>query len=139
MAEQPTADADPRVGLAEDRTHMANLRTSLALDRTMLAWLRTNLTMATFGFGLVGFFRSARQANPSAEMARLHEGAINFGIWLMVLGIAATVFAGVAHLATLRRLRRREAPVLTHWPLSVMVAFLVALGGLVGLWSVLSR
>ena len=37
------------------------------LDRTTLAWIRTTLTMATFGFGMVGFFRSLSATSPSAR------------------------------------------------------------------------
>lgn len=65
-----------REHLVEDRTRMARFRTQLALDRTTLAWVRTTLTMVTFGFGLVGFFRSLRQSDPNPQTIRLHEGAI---------------------------------------------------------------
>jgi uncharacterized membrane protein YidH (DUF202 family) len=139
MNQQSANSHDPRVNLAQDRTRMATFRTQLALDRTTLAWIRTTLTMATFGFGLVGFFRSLRQANPSAQTIQLHEGAILFGTSLVILGIAATILAGVSHLLTLRRLRRGEVPVLTIWPLSVTVAVLLAIAGLAGLWSLLAR
>ena len=57
--------ADPRTDLARTRTGLAAYRTGLALDRTTLAWIRTTLTMGSFGFGLVGFFRSVREKNPS--------------------------------------------------------------------------
>ena len=49
--------ADPKTDLALQRTGMAGFRTQLALDRTTLAWIRTTLTMASFRFGMVGFFR----------------------------------------------------------------------------------
>src|SRR5450755_336317 len=88
---------DPRVSLALRRTSMASFRTQLALDRTTLAWIRTTLTMATFGFGMVGFFRSLQQSSPTPETIRLHEGAIQFGTSLIVLGIIATVLAGLSH------------------------------------------
>ncbi|HVN32079.1 MAG TPA: DUF202 domain-containing protein [Thermoanaerobaculaceae bacterium] len=139
MAQGPPTTADPRVGLAERRTRMAVFRTTLALDRTTLAWIRTTLTMATFGFGMVGFFRSLRESHPSAETIRLHEGAIGFGKSLIVLGIAATLLAGASHLRALRRLRRNEVPVLTRWPSSVTVALLFAIATLVGLWSLFVR
>lgn len=127
---------DPRVKLAGHRTNMANFRTQLALDRTTLSWIRTTLTMAGFGFGTVGFFRSLQQSSPSPETVRLHEGAIRFGAGLIMLGIAATVFAGLSHWSTLRRLRRGDLPALTQWPLSLTVAFLFAAMALVGLWEV---
>jgi len=134
-----TKPADPRIDLAKDRTSFAKFRTQLALDRTTLAWIRTALTMATFGFGTVGFFRSLRQASPTPEAVQLHASAIRFGVGLIVLGIAATVCSGVAHWAALRRLRRDEAPVLTRWPLSVAVATLLAILGTIALWSLLVR
>jgi putative membrane protein len=55
-AMNPQRTSPPDADLARDRTVMAKFRTQLALDRTTLAWIRTTLTMATFGFGTVGFF-----------------------------------------------------------------------------------
>jgi inner membrane protein YidH len=134
---QPTAD--PRVDLARERTDMAKFRTQIALDRTTLAWVRTTLTMATFGFGTVGFFRSLRQANPTPYAILMHEGAIRFGLALIILGIVATVLAIISHWFTLRRLHRDELPVLTQWPLSITVAMLLTVIGLVSLWNVFPR
>ena len=122
-----------------DRTIMAKLRTQLALDRTTLAWIRTTLTMATFGFGVVAFFRALQEKSPSPETAHLHESAIRFGTSLVILGIGATVLAGIAHWFTLRRLRRGQDLVLTQWPLSITVAMLLALIGLESLWHLLRR
>lgn len=135
MSDETPKSGDPRVELANHRTGMASFRTSLALDRTTLAWIRTTLTMASFGFGLVAFFRAVRESSPSAETQRLHEGAIAFGLALIVLGLIATVAAGLSHWFTLRRLLRGQPPVLTSWPLSITVAFLFAVIGLVGLWA----
>ena len=129
----------PNVDLARDRTGMAKFRTKLALDRTTLAWIRTTLTMATFGFGMVGFFRSLRERSPTPETVLLHEQAIRFGISLIILGIVATVLAGISHWLTLRRLRRNETLVLTQWPLSIAVAMLLAIIGLVLLWDLVLR
>jgi putative membrane protein len=130
---------EPAAKLAADRTSMASFRTQLALDRTTLAWIRTALTMATFGFGMVAFFRTLRQENPGEETIRLHYGAIDFGIALIVLGLVATVLAGVSHWFTLRRLRRGEHPVLRQWPLSITVALLLAVLCLAGLWAALQQ
>ena len=121
--------------LADDRSKMATFRTHLALERTTLAWIRTTLTMASFGFGTVAFFRSLREANQSAETIRLHEVAIRFGVALILVAIAATVLAGLSHWFSLRRLRRSETPVISQWPLSITVGMLLAVAGLVGLWS----
>ncbi|MGE5362179.1 MAG: YidH family protein [Bacteroidales bacterium] len=132
-----TPPPDPRVGLAKNRTSFAKFRTQLALDRTTLAWIRTALTMATFGFGTVGFFRSLRETSPTPESVQLHASAIRFGVGLIVLGIAATVLSGVAHWRALRRLRRDEVPALSRWSLSITIALLLAIVGLVSLWDLL--
>jgi uncharacterized membrane protein YidH (DUF202 family) len=130
--------SDPRVGLAQDRTGMANFRTQLALDRTTLAWIRTALTLATFGFGTIGFFRSLREHSPTPEAVHMHESAIRFGIALVILGIVAIVLSGTSHWLTLRRLRQNRTPVLTQWPLSITVAMLLAIIGLASLWKFLA-
>ena len=122
-----------------DRPDMTGFNIKLALDRTTLAWIRTTLTMASFGFGLVAFFRSLQQGSPSAETARLHQGAIHFGVALIVMGILVTTCAGLSHWFTLRRLRRGEDPVLSQWPLSITVALLFTVIGLVGLWELLRQ
>ena len=134
-----TPSVDPRTGLAKDRTSFAKFRTQLALDRTTLAWIRTALTMATFGFGTVGFFRSLREASPTPETIQLHQSAVRFGVALIALGVGATILSGITHWRALRRLRHNEAPVLRQWPLSLTVALLLAVLGLASLWSLLAR
>jgi uncharacterized membrane protein YidH (DUF202 family) len=130
---------DPRVGLAQDRTGMAKFRTQLALDRTTLAWIRTALTMGTFGFGTVGFFRSMVEKSPTPGAAQMHQGAIRFGISLVVLGLVSTVAAGISHWLALRRLRRDQPPVLSQWPLSITVAMFLVVIGLISLWYIVPR
>jgi putative membrane protein len=81
----------------------------------------------------VGFFRTIRAANQTPEAIQLHESAIRFGVTLVVLGIAATSMSAVAHWFALGRLRRDEAPALGRWPLSITLALLVSILGLVSL------
>jgi putative membrane protein len=128
---------DPRTGLAKNRTSFAKFRTQLSLERTTLAWIRTALTMATFGFGTVGFFRSLRAASPTPESIQLHASAIRFGMALIVLSVAAMLLSGITHWRALRRLRRDELPILSRWPLSITVAVLLAIVGLASLWDLL--
>jgi hypothetical protein len=61
------------------------------------------------------------------------------GTALLLLGIGGAVLAGLSHWFTLRRLRRGESPSLSQWPLSVAVAMLTAVIGLVGLWELFAR
>jgi uncharacterized membrane protein YidH (DUF202 family) len=62
-----------------------------------------------------------------------------FGIALVILGIVATVLAGIARWLTLRRLRRGREVLLQSWSLSITVAMLLAVIGLVSLWHLLER
>ena len=135
MSEQTPNSVD----LARQGTVMASYGTQLALDRTTLAWVRTALAMTSFGFGMVGFFRTLRQQNPDAETIRLHHDAIAMGTALIVMGIVALVLAGGSHLLNLRKLQRGDLPTLKQWPLSVFVAMLVVIVGLIGLWAFFAR
>jgi putative membrane protein len=136
MNQETTGGA--KADVASDRSSLARFRTQLALDRTTLAWIRTTLTFATFGFGTVGFFRTLRERSATPESVRLHENAIRFGVALLVLGIVATILAGVSHWLTLRRLRHNKEVVLTPWPLSITVAMLLGIVGLILLYSLFS-
>jgi putative membrane protein len=129
------SQADPRVLLAEDRTGMATYRTSLALERTTLAWIRTTLTMSSFGLGMIGFFRTVRLQAETPESIRMHEGAIRFGVTLVLIGVIATVLVAISHLSMVRKLRAGEMPLPTMWPLSITISLLLALLALGGLWA----
>jgi uncharacterized membrane protein YidH (DUF202 family) len=133
MSQIPSDADDPRVAMARHRTTMAGFRTQLALDRTTLAWVRTALSMTSFGFGTVAFFRTMRQQNPDAETYRLHHDAIRMGTALVVIGIVSLLVAGGSHWLNLRRLKRGELPVFSRWPLSITLAILLAILGLIGL------
>jgi hypothetical protein len=61
------------------------------------------------------------------------------GTALLILGIVGAVLAGLSHWFAQRRIRRGESPSLTQWPLSVTVAMLTAVIGLVGLWHLFTR
>ena len=135
MNQQPT---DPRVELAQERTEMAKFRTQIALDRTTLAWIRTTLTMATFGFGAVGFFRSLRQANPNPETIHMHESAIRFGLALIVLGLLPQCWRWFLTGSRCEGFVVMMFPS-CQWPLSITIAMLLTIIGLVSLWYVFPR
>ena len=136
MSDAPTTD--PRVDLATKRTKLASFRTAQALDRTTLAWVRTTLTMGTFGFGMIGFFRTLEEHAQTSEAVRLHHGAIRFGEFLVLAGVVASVLVGISHWKTLRRMERGEMPRAARWPLSITIALFVAVLGAAGLWSLLT-
>jgi putative membrane protein len=106
----------------------------LSLDRTTLAWIRTTLTMTSFGLGTVTFFRSIRMRADTPENVRLHEGAIRFDVALVLIGVVATFLVAASHLSGLRKLRAGEIPRAARWPLSILIALLLALLALWGIW-----
>ena len=131
-------ESDPRTTLAGRRTGFAKFRTSLALDRTTLAWIRTTVTFATFGFGMIGYFRALEQSTHSEQATRLHRGAIHMGIGLVVIGLVATGLAAFSHWMTLRKLRSGEELVVSQWPLAITIAVFISVLGAYGLWSALT-
>jgi putative membrane protein len=139
VSQAPPGPTDSPVHPPDDRLGLARFRTQLALDRTTLAWVRTALSMASFGFGMVAFFRTLQEHYPGAEARRLHQGAVQFGVALIVLGLVATALAGLSHWLALRRLRRGVGPGAGQWPLSVTVALLFAILCLAGLWALFER
>ena len=139
MIDQTPSPTDPRAELARNRTSLATLRTKLALDRTTLAWIRTALTMASFGFGMVAFFRSREIESPASETAWLHHRAVYAGAALLVLGVIALLVAASYHWLALGRLKRGEAPEVWLWSLSVTLAIVCAGLGLAGLWALFVR
>jgi putative membrane protein len=96
----------------------------------------TTIAMSSFGLRMIGFFRSLRQQAETTETIRLHEGAIHFGVVLVVIGVVATVLVAISHLSMVRKLRAGEMPLPTMWPLSITVSLLLALLALGGLWVI---
>jgi putative membrane protein len=135
VAENP--DNDSRRVSTGEPARLFDFRTSLALDQTTLAWIRTALTFATFGFGMIGFFRAIARETQSEQALRLHQAAIRIGVALVVTGVVATALAAFSHWIALRRLRRGEQLFVAKWPLCISVAVLIAILGLYGLWSIL--
>jgi len=127
---------DSKTALAGERTDLARFRVSLALDRTTLAWIRTALTFATFGFGMIGYFRTLMQAKESEAAAQLHQAAIHMGVALVIIGLVATALAAVTQWRAIRKLRSGAQVVIAQWPLTIAIAVLLAILGLYALWSI---
>jgi len=121
-----------------DRTELAKFRTSMALDRTTLAWIRTTLTMATFGFGMIGFFRTLEEKAQTVKSHAQHQAAIHFGTALVILGLLATILSGISHWISLRKIQRDEPIAVGKWPLSITIALLLSILGFAGLWVLFS-
>ena len=123
-----TETAAPPALNADD---MARMRTIYAADRTLLAWVRTTLSMISFGFTIYKFLQALYESK-SALIAR-PQGARNFGLALIILGLASLAIACLQYWHEAKRLY----PVRTPLPLTLVVAGFVALFGIVALMNVL--
>jgi putative membrane protein len=91
--------------LAARRTGMAFQRTRLAADRTLMAVIRTSLSLISFGFTIFQFFRKLMDADVIRGDSR---AAGNFGIMLVLIGVAVLALGIVYHgwfMLSLRRVR----------------------------------
>jgi len=99
MADQPnarvTAESDAgriNTELASRRTGMSFQRTRMSADRTLMSVIRTSLSLIGFGFTIFQVFHKAHEAG----MLKSSNAAHNFGIALVLLGIAVLV-AGIGY------------------------------------------
>lgn len=111
--------------LAQQRTDLALTRTLMAADRTLMAWTRTSLTMISFGFTVYKFMQYLR-AESQAASVRTEQGARNFGMTLIAIGILSLLIACVQYWHLTRKIDPGQK---WHFSLSLAVAgFVVALG-----------
>ena len=110
---------------------MDDPRVFLAAERTLLAWIRTGLAMMGFGFVVARFGLFAR------EFGRL-QGAepiagTGFSLWIgtamVVLGIAASMFAAIEHIRFLHLLPPAEAIERPRLVVSIAIAMLLSVLG----------
>ena len=92
------AQLDTGTELAMRRTGMSFQRTRMSADRTLMAVIRTSLSLISFGFTIYQFLGRLSFAN-SAEAAR------NFGLALVVLGVAMITMGIVYHVQFMWGLR----------------------------------
>ena len=127
--------------LASRRTGMSFQRTRMSADRTLMAVIRTALSLITFGFTLYQFFERLLDSS----VIRNASAGRNFGLSLVVLGVAMLVLGIIYHLRFMYGLRiQREE--MTHeglihaqsnFPVSqtLIVAVLLLLLGLMAIAS----
>jgi len=137
-----TATEDESVVLASRRTGMAFQRTRMAAERTMMGVVRTSLSMISFGFTIYSFFGNLQKD----QLLRRAHAPRNFGLALIVLGVAILT-AGIAyHVQFMRELRNERAALAeeglirghTEFPVSytLIVAVLLLLIGLTAIAAV---
>lgn len=95
-----------RTEMSKRRTGMSFQRTRMSADRTLMSVIRTSLSLISFGFTIYQFFEKARDVGVITHAAAPR----NFGVTLVLLGIAMLVFGIAYHLQFMVGLRHeREA------------------------------
>jgi putative membrane protein len=111
--------------LSQQRTELAVTRTTMAADRTLMAWTRTSLAMISFGFTVYKFVQYLREEGKTV-LIRTEQGAQNFGMALIAVGILALLIACVQYWHLTRKMDPSRK---WHFSLALVVAgFIVALG-----------
>lgn len=130
------AEADRiSVELSSRRTGMSFQRTRMGADRTLMSVIRTSLSLIGFGFTIFQVFQKLLEA----EILKRVQAPRNFGMALVLLGIAALVLGIAYHVRFMLALRRQreqmKADGLIHgesqFPVSqtlIIAALLLALG-----------
>jgi putative membrane protein len=113
-------------------------RSQLAAERTLMAWVRTALSMISFGFTIYKFLQFLQEEG-RLPVLRLQTPR-NVGLTLIGIGTFALAVACIQHrryVAQLIRMspgRPRKA-----WDLSLIVAFLLLLLGILMFGSIILR
>jgi len=90
--------------LASRNTGMAFQRTRMAADRTLMAVVRTSLSLISFGFTIFQFFKRLFDQ----KLITSPQAGTNFGIALVVLGVAMLTLGIIYHLQFMHGLRRER-------------------------------
>jgi putative membrane protein len=109
--------------LASRRTGLSLQRTRMSADRTLMSIIRTALSLISFGFTIYQFLGKLAQAGVG-EMA---ASARNFGVALVVLGIAMLTGGIAVHLQYMASLRRERALLIASGLLSPESVFPLSL------------
>jgi putative membrane protein len=101
----PKTKDDISVLLSSRRTGMSFQRTRMSADRTLMSVIRTSLSLISFGFTIFQFFQKLRDTD-----VLTHAGpARNFGIALVLIGIAMLMGGIFYHLQFMLSLRTERA------------------------------
>jgi uncharacterized membrane protein YidH (DUF202 family) len=102
--------SENRTDMSMRRTGMSFQRTRMSADRTLMSVIRTSLSLIGFGFTIFQFFEKLKDAGTVT-----HAGAPrNFGIALVLLGIAVLVFGIIYHVQFMLGLRRVRSSMTTE-------------------------
>jgi uncharacterized membrane protein YidH (DUF202 family) len=107
---------DPRVPLAQQRTHLAFDRSRWASERTLMAWIRTSISLVTAGFAVDRFlaYLSHTEAPTSVGI-----GQHWYGLALVAVGVLLLLLATVEHFMTMI-VALASCLFLTSYPFGIM-------------------
>jgi uncharacterized membrane protein YidH (DUF202 family) len=119
-----------RTEMSMRRTGMSFQRTRMSDDRTLMSVIRTALSLIGFGFTIHQGFQKLRDAGAIANP----NAARNFGIALVLLGIAMLIVGMVHHVQFMMELRRTRGEMIrqglvhgqSRFPVSI--TFMVSVG-----------
>jgi putative membrane protein len=121
--------------LARERTELAAARNLLAADRTLLAWIRTAASLIVFGFTIYRVMESLKKSGMAVFI--LPHGPRNLGLTLIATGTFSLLAAIIAYMKYVKLLGFHNRYEL--WKVTIVVAFLVFLIGILVLFSILAR
>src|SRR5271167_1523529 len=97
----PELKFDVNTELASRRTGMSFQRTRMSADRTLMSVIRTALSLIGFGFTIFQFFQRLREQDVISKA----EAPRNFGLALVVLGVAMLILGIIYHIQFMLGLR----------------------------------
>ena len=89
------------VELSSRRTGMSFHRTRMSADRTLMSVIRTSLSLISFGFTIFQFFQKLAESNVLTHA----RPARNFGVTLVMIGVAMLVLGIIYHVQFMLGLR----------------------------------
>lgn len=138
MANHPGDRLSPLRAPFDDERPECDLGVFLAAERTFLAWIRTGVSLMAFGFVVARFnLFLSEMAAITGTVAIARGFSAWLGAGLAILGMAITAAAGVAHITTIRALRRREVSEGRASVLAIVTAILLVMTGVPLVWHLL--
>lgn len=138
---------DASTELSSHRTALSLERSLMSADRTQMSVLRTSLSLIGFGFTIYKFFQEMGKSMGRAEA--LNHPARNFGVGLVVLGVALLVAGLFDRYRTMRRLAQRQQTLFEEGLLrtppahqtspNMVVSVLLLIGGVLVLLGITAR
>ena len=124
--------------LVEIRNELAKMRNRDAADRTLMAWIRTGLSLIGFGFGIDkivdALARSQIEKSPN-----LMTNVRIFGMSFIGIGVFSLLVAAILHRREVKSIENKDYRYRAPFPLTLIVALLVALIGVFTFFSILIR